>query len=75
MSNMEPEVREFLQRVLLSLFVGLAWLFINVTAGIFAGWLFFDDHPTKGNIIFYCWLLLSLAGLIWIYIRLWKNSL
>jgi len=73
MSGMEPEARDFLIRVSLSILAGLTWLFTNVTAGIFLGWLFFDTHPTKGNYIFYSWLLLSFAGLILIYLRLWKN--
>jgi hypothetical protein len=73
MSGMEPEVRNFLTRVSLSILAGLIWLFTNITAGIFMGWLFFDTHPTTGNYIFYTWLLLSFVGLIAICLRLWKN--
>ena len=75
MSNMEPEVKEFLARISLSIFAGLMWLFINVSIGIFGGWLFFYDQPTTGNYIFYVWLLISLGLLIWVYIRLWKDKL
>jgi hypothetical protein len=72
---MEPEVREFLKRISLSILAGLTWLFVNITVGIFAGWLFFDTTPTTGNIIFYTWLAGSLIGLILIYMRIWKNHL
>jgi hypothetical protein len=72
---MEPEVREFLARISLSIFAGLVWLFINVSIGIFGGWLFFYDIPTLGNYIFYVWLLLSLGILVWVYLRLWKDRL
>ena len=75
MSDMEPEVRDFLKRISLSIFAGLAWLFINVSVGIYGGWMFFYDSPTTGNIIFYTWLVISLALLIRIYLRLWKGRL
>jgi hypothetical protein len=74
MSNMEPNVQEFLQRVMWSIFIGLVWLFINMTAGIFGGWLFFEVRPTVGNIIFYVWLVASLAGLLWLLYRMWRSE-
>lgn len=73
MSDVEPEVRDFLQRIMWSIFAGLVWLFTNMTAGIFSGWLFFRQSPTIGNIIFYIWLLLSLLALLWFYYRTWKK--
>ena len=73
MSNMEPEVRDFLMRISLSIGAGLLWLFINVTIGIFGGWLFFYETPELGNYVFYAWLLVSVVLLIWVYLRLWKK--
>ena len=73
MSNMEPEARDFLKRVSLSLGAALLWLFINITVGIFGGWLFFYDKPTIGNYIFYVWLLFSVLLLVWAFFRLWKK--
>jgi hypothetical protein len=73
MSDMEPEARDFLKRVSLSIGVALLWLFINITVGIFGGWLFFYKTPTIGNYIFYVWLIASVSLLVWAYLRLWKN--
>ena len=75
MSNMEPEVRDFLMRISLSIGAALIWLFINITVGIFGGWLFFYEQPGIGNYVFYVWLLVSILLLIRVYIRLWKKRI
>jgi hypothetical protein len=69
---MEPDAKELLVRVSKSLGSGLIWLMINMTAGIYLGWLFFADHMTVGNYVFYGFMILSLAGLIWYNVRLWR---
>lgn len=74
MSNMEPEVKAFLRRVIWSISAGLLYLIINTTAGIRYGLLFFDDVPGPGNYIFYVWLAISTAGLVWLMIRWWKKK-
>ena len=73
MSNDESDVTDFLQRIVRSLSAGLGWLFINMTAGIYAGYMFFDRRPGIGNIIFYIWLLASLCVLLWYLHRTWKK--
>jgi len=73
MSNIEPEVKDFLQRIVWSIFIGIIWLFINVTAGIFAGWFFFYDTPTIGNYIFYTWFIISLAAMLYFFYRTWRK--
>ena len=74
MDNNETDVQDFLQRIVWSFFVFLVWLFINMTAGIFGGWLFFEHRPTIGNIIFYIWMIASLAALLWFLHRTWKKK-
>lgn len=74
MDDKETDVQDFLQRIVWSFFVGLVWLFINMTAGIFGGWLFFEHMPGIGNIIFYVWLLVSLAALLLFLYRTWKKK-
>jgi membrane protein DedA with SNARE-associated domain len=75
MSNQqETDVQDFLQRIAWSFLSGLIWLFINMTAGIFGGWLFFEHSPTLGNIIFYAWMLLSLAFLLRILYKTWNRK-
>src|SRR5579871_3707172 len=53
MSSMEPEVREFLKKIVLSVFVGLGWLTLNMTLGIYFNLLFIENKFAIGNLIFY----------------------
>jgi hypothetical protein len=71
---MEPEIQDFLKRVVWSISFVLLYMIINSTAGIAAGWLFFYDRPTPGNYIFYAWLLISIIGLLWLLIKWWKKK-
>jgi hypothetical protein len=70
--GMEPDAKELLVKVSKSLATGLIWLMVNMTAGIYMGWLFFGDHMTTGNYIFYAFMILSLVGLVWYQVRLWR---
>ncbi len=72
---MEPDIKDFLTRVMNSLFAGVAWLAINSTFGIMYGFAFPENKISIGNIIFYVWFLGSLAFLIWLCIRIWKKPL
>ena len=72
---MEPEVREFLMRVSLSLGIGILWLSINSTAGIMFDLAFIHGHITVGNIVFYVWFVASIVFMIKLYIRLWRGKL
>lgn len=72
---MEPEVKEFLRRIIMTLSLGLLWMLINSTAGIMYGYAFFDNGLRVGNILFYIWFLASLAVLIWYMYKLWTKPI
>jgi tellurite resistance protein TehA-like permease len=74
MSGVEPEVQDFLKKIVWSVFLGLLWLMLNMTMGIYFGLLFIEDGISLGNIIFYLFLLSSLAALIWFYYKTWKKK-
>ena len=74
MSTMEKDTRRFLNKILTTLGLGLLWLFINMTMGIYNRWFFFINKPSRGNYIFYAWAVLSLIGLLLIYRRIWKEK-
>ncbi len=74
MSSMEPEIKDFLKRVVWSISIGIVYLIINSSIGIAGNWLFFDETPTLGNYIFYAWLLASTAGLIVVLYKWWKKK-
>lgn len=75
MSGMEPEAQDFLKRIVQTVSVGMLFLLLHMTFGLYLNWGFFEGAPTIGNIIYYIVFLASLAGLIYFYYRLWKGKL
>jgi Na+/proline symporter len=74
MSEMEPEVRRFLQKVVWTLSGALLWLTINMFIGVYKELAFPAGKPGLWNILFYIFALVSLMLLIIYFIRLWKNE-
>ena len=74
MSSMEPDVRDFLIRVVWSITLIVVYMIIISTVGIAGGWLFFYDTPGPGNYIFYSWVLLSTVGAVLLLRKWWKKK-
>jgi hypothetical protein len=72
MSEMEPDIKDFLFKVMSSLSMSLLWLLINTTMGIGFNYAFFENKPSIGNYIFYAWFLASLFLLISYLRKKWK---
>ena len=72
MSEMEPDIKNFLSRVLSSLSVSLLWLLVNSTIGIGFNYGFFENKPSLANYLFYIWFLISLYFLVMYLIKKWK---
>jgi hypothetical protein len=73
-SKIEPEARAYLKKVLLTLSVGLFWMFANVVAGLGYGLALIEGGFSVTNIIFYSWLLLSLAALVVFFVKIWRRK-
>jgi hypothetical protein len=69
--GMDPEVAKYFKKILNSLFAGLMWLFINITAGIYFELAYSKIYPNLVHILFYFWLAGSLAFLLWYFYRVW----
>ncbi len=74
MSQMEPEVKRFLQKVIWTLTGALLWLTFNMYLGIYKELAFPEGGIKTGNILFYFFAVITLAVLIIYYFRLWKNE-
>lgn len=74
-SGFEPEIRDFLKRILQTVSVGILFLLLHMTFGIYFNWAFFEGHIRMGNIVYYFVFLASLAALIYYYYRLWKGKI
>jgi hypothetical protein len=70
---MEPDVREFLVKIMQSISMGLVWLLINMSIGIYFEFAFFEGIPTLGNYIYYAAFLVSLFALIRYLKKKWKG--
>jgi FtsH-binding integral membrane protein len=71
---MESDTRRFLNKIVTTIGLGLLWLFISMTMGIYNGWFFFSRTPTIGNYIFYGWTVFSLVGLLVLFRRIWREK-
>lgn len=71
---MEPDLREFFQRIVKSLSITVLWMLINMTLGIFFDFGFIHQAISVANILFYIFLLGSLYGLIRYLLKLWKTG-
>ena len=70
---MEPDVRDFLLRIVNTISMGLVWLLVNMSVGIYYGFAFFEDKPSLGNYIFYVWFILSMVLLLRYLKKKWKG--
>jgi hypothetical protein len=70
---MEPDVRLFLLTILNTISMGMVWLLLNMTFGIYYGFAFFEDKPTLGNYIYGAFFLSSLILLIRYLKKKWRG--
>ena len=71
---MEQEAKDFLKRVLLSVFLGFMWLFVNMTLGIYYDLLPIYGRPDVWNIGYYLFLTGSGVLYFWFLRRTWKKK-
>ena len=71
--GMDPKVAEYFKKILNSIFAGLMWMFVNITAGIYFGLAFREHFSLFINILFYLWLAISLGLLLWYLYKVWGN--
>jgi membrane associated rhomboid family serine protease len=73
--GMEPDMKEFLVRIVQTISMGLLWMLLNMTFGIYFGFGFFDDRPSTANYIYYVGFIISLVLLILYFRKKWKGKM
>ncbi|HEX6845873.1 MAG TPA: hypothetical protein VF144_02790 [Chitinophagaceae bacterium] len=73
MFSMDPEVTKYFRKILRSLFAFLMWLLINVTAGIYFELAYSNNYSSLVHILFFVWMVLSLALLLWYLYKTWSR--
>ena len=71
---MDPEVKKYFIKILYSLSFGLLWMALNITAGIYWEMAIISNGLSVLNVLFFVWLLLSLALLLYYYYRTWLST-
>jgi hypothetical protein len=74
-SEMEPDVREFLVRIMQTISMSVVWLLVNMTLGIYFNFAFFENSPSIWNYLFYLWFLISFGLLLYYFHKKWKGKL
>ena len=74
MDMMEPDVKDFLKRIVWTVSSGFLWLTITIGIGAYNDLLVPNPKITIGNIIFYIWGAGTLAALLYLYSRIWKKK-
>ena len=72
---MEPEVKAYLRRIMMTVFIGFTWMVLNSTFGIMFDFAFIHGSISTGNIIFYAWFIISLVAMLVYYFRLWRKPI
>lgn len=72
-SEIEPEIKTFLRKVLQTVTAVVVWAFISLFFGLYLQWALVLDRFNTFNVIFYTWFFISLAGLIYFFYRVWKK--
>jgi ABC-type uncharacterized transport system permease subunit len=70
---MEPDVKAFLLLIVQTISMGMLWLLINMTAGIYFNFAFFEGSASIWNILYYIFFLVSLVLLIKYLRKKWKG--
>jgi hypothetical protein len=70
---MEPDVKDFLIKIVQSISMVLLWMMVNMTIGIYYGFAFFENSPNWKNYIFDLFLLTSFVLLVLYLRKKWKD--
>ncbi|MFN5334941.1 MAG: hypothetical protein ACK5BV_07120 [Bacteroidota bacterium] len=73
--GIEPEVKDFLKRVMQTVSTGMLFLLIHMTFGLYLNWAFYEGSIQIGNVLYYIFFLGSFGALIYYYYTLWKERL
>ncbi len=69
------ELVMYFVKIMRTLFLGFFWMLINVFLGLFLG-LGLPDESTPGRMIFfYSWLVITLAGYLYVVWRWWRKKM
>ena len=73
-TGMDHEVKVYFRKIMKSFSVGLLWLLVFATAGLFLKLGHIQNGLHWYNAVFYGLLLLTFAGLLWYLYKTWRKG-
>ncbi|PWV53829.1 hypothetical protein [Chitinophaga sp. S165] len=70
----DMRIVQYFVRIMRTVFLGFFWMIINVFLGLYLGFAVPEESTTGRMIFFYSWFVLSLAGYLFIVIRMWRKN-
>ncbi len=74
-TGMDPEVKRYFKKIMKSFGVGLLWLLVSGTAGLFFKLGIIKNSWRWYNLVFYGFFFVTLIMLIFFYYKLWRKNL
>jgi hypothetical protein len=74
MALMENDIKDFLKRIVWTVFSMFLWLTLTIGIGAYNNLLVPEHGLHTGNIIFYVWAAGSLAALVYLFFRIWRKK-
>jgi len=72
---MEPQLLQFLNRIMRTIGLGVLWMIVNSSIGIMWGYAYVGDHWQWSNILYYIFLVLSFTALLYILYKIWRHPI
>ena len=72
---MEPQLLQFLNRIMRTIGLGLLWMILNSSLGIMWGYAYIESNWELSNILFYIFLVLSFIGLLYVLYKIWRHPI
>ena len=72
---MEPQLLQFLNRIMRTIGLVVLWMTLNSSYGIMWGYAFVQNDWQWGNTLFYSFLLISFIGLFYCLYKIWRHPI
>ncbi len=72
-SGIEPELRRLITKILRVITAIIIWSVITIFFGLYLEWALIRGSFNAFNGMFYGWFVISFGGLIYYFVRIWKE--
>jgi hypothetical protein len=72
--QIEPDARNFLKKILKTMFFSLGWMFANVVLGLAFEYAYIEGRPSAANIIYYICSVAALIVLVLWLVKTWRKK-